>query len=484
MKKIISLLLVAVMVFSLAACNTNNQDDPSQSTNPTNTNEPTSPTAPNASTPNGETNPNGKPNDPNVEQPEKYTWETKNITLPTFSEVEVLEYPVVEGWKSNAKIVKSPWQLQDYNPVDAKAAFAQSYLFKDWIFGIQSYEKGTMTNYENVGYRTSYTWEQSVVATNKYRETDKYSYGGIEIIYSGATQTIEGYKGIKTSIPMDSITLTKEVQDEIYKLLQSVYGEYAETLCYAPCTNKTIIMEVEQENATITLVRSINDDSIFFNMYMNPTVRTYHKDFPGNGEYISIANNAKYTNELLNPAVGSLRIDDFKNIGADMLKEVYDGYLYTLPETKPYFMRFLTLDNGHYVEYVKMCGDIATEELSGHFAPDFILEYTVVYNGTTVTDVELNFECGVSMVSAGDKSDAYYETVRTQLFDKACKMFPYVLKDEIDVANTMTKDESGKHTAYRFKSDLFGLQKDASIDFSMGYTMAGPIVGYIYYKIP
>ena len=487
MKKFITLLLAVTMLLSLAACNTSN-DDPNTPTTPSNSTSDTTPDATTPSQPSGD-NPSDNPTIPSnpsgSETPDAgYVWETKDVTLPTINTIEIAQYPVVEGWDTQAKLVKSPWQLDDYDIEAVKTAFTNSSLFQDYIFGTELYEKGTMTNYEDVGYRTSYTWEKSVVASapNNYHKTHVYATD-IVIKYTGKSQTIQGYESVSVEINIEDRELTKEFQDEMYELLKVVYGEYAETMCYAPQVDGSILMRVTQNNATITLIRTVNDKKIFLNMYMTPSVRTYHNDYPGTGDYTSIINNLKYTNTILNPKVGDISIADFNNIGSSMLKETYPGYLYTLPEIKPYFMRIMTLDNGHYVEYAKITGNIATEEMSGHLAPDFIMDYTVVKAGEETTRVELDFQCGVGMVGAGDKSDAYYESVRTQFFDTACKMFDYILTDDIDVANVMTKDDSGKHQPYRYNTTIDGLALKASINFDMGYTMAGPIVGYVYYTL-
>jgi hypothetical protein len=130
---------------------------------------------------------------------------------------------------------------------------------------------------------------------------------------------------------------------------------------------------------------------------------------------------------------------------------------------------------------VQITGNIATEELSGSFAPDFKLEYEVVHNGTAISDVEMKFECGVGIAADGD--DEYYAQLKTKFFGIAQKMFGYVLKDELDIPAVMTQKEDGTYNAYNFKITVCGLVKNASISFAMGPTMAGPVVGYIYFNI-
>ena len=470
MKKILAILLACAMVFAMAACaNTDNSEKPdSGASQPTQGDVTTNP--------DNETTLGGN----DATEPSE-GWQTKNVELPTFDTVEVVQKTAYEG-QLTASVVQSPWQLEDFNQEAIMSALKASSLFEGWIFGTEVSEAAEITNYKELGYVPGYEWEQCIVATREVYDTMAYA-SDLALTFSGDTHYIHGYEGVKLEIDIPKEDVTPEIQDEVYKLLKVIYGEYADAMCYAPVTSgENLLLEVKQSNAIIYLRRTVSKYGLTFNMYMTPlSVGNAYREFPGDGFYKSVAKAPQYAYEFLNEKVGALDVNNFQNIGADMLKETFEGYTHTSPESTAYRVRYLTLENGHNVERVQITGNIATEELSGSFAPDFKLEYEVVHNGTAISDVEMKFECGVGLAADGD--DEYYEQLKTKFFGIAQKMFGYVLKDEVDVAANLVKGEDGKYTAYRYTTTVCGLEKNASIDFAMGPTMAGPVVGYIYYNI-
>lgn len=470
MKKLFAILLVCAMVLSMAACGsdkTNEKPSPDAST------PSQGDVSPN---PDNETTPGGN----DATEPSE-GWQTKDVTLPTFDTVEVVQKTACEG-QLTAKVAQSPWQLEDFDQEAIMSALKASPLFEGWIFGTEVSESAEITNYKEIGNVPGYEWEQCIVATREVYDTMAYA-SDLTLTFSGDTHYIHGYEGIKLEIDIPIEEVTPEIQDEVYKLLQVIYGEYAEALCYAPVTSgENLLLEVNQSNAIIYLRRTTSKYGLTFNMYMKAlSSGNAYREFPGDGFYQSVAKAPQYAYEFLNEKVGSLDVNDFNNIGAAMLKETFEGYTYTSPESTAYRVRYLTLENGHNVEKVQITGNIATEELSGSFAPDFKLEYEVVHNGTAISDVEMKFECGVGIAADGD--DEYYAQLKTKFFGVAQKMFGYVLKDELDIPTVMTQKEDGTYNAYNFKTTVCGLEKNASISFAMGPTMAGPVVGYIYFNI-
>lgn len=468
MKKILAILLACAMVFAMAACaNTENPDN----------------TAPDASMPsqsgdNSTTNTEPTPGGNDATEPSE-GWQTKDVELPTFDTVEVMKLTACEG-KLTASVVKSPWQFEDFDKDAAMNALKTSPLFKDWVFGTEEKEYGALTNYEEIGQVFGYEWEQSIVATREVYDTMAYA-SDLTLTFTGDTQYVHGYEQIKLEIDIPAEEVTSEIQDEVYKLLQVIFGEYAEALCYAPVVEgENLLLEVKQDNAIIYLRRGISKYGLTFNMYMNPIMSgNAYREFPGDGSYVSIAKQPEYIYEVLNEKIGSVDLSDYKNICAEMLRQYFPEYSRTTPDSDAYRIRTLKLDNGHVVEEFEIEANIGTEELSGTAAPDLIIEYEVVHNGTSITDVELKMECGVGQVHA----DADLEKTRDEFFATGVKMFKCILKDDIDAAEVIVKGEDGKHQSYNYKTNVLGLEKDASISFTIGETFLGTLVGYIYFNI-
>ncbi|MBQ8806089.1 MAG: hypothetical protein IJZ68_06350 [Bacteroidaceae bacterium] len=472
MKKILAILLACAMVFAMAACaNTDNPDN----------------TAPEGSTPsqsgdNSTTNTEPTTGGDNVTEPsDGYTWEIKDVATPTFADVELQKLTAVEGHDAQATVVVSPWKLEDYNLEEMKTTLQNSALFKDWVFGIEETERGNATNYKEVGYMVGYEWEKSIVGTNEYYDTMSW-VTDVEMMVAGETEKAIGYTDIRLDIEIPVENVTKEMQDEIAKLLVELFGEeYGTFLCYAPTVEKNCLLEVHQDNATIYFRRETTEYGLMFRMHMSPQLGYKMFDsYPGPGDYVSIVDTPSYVYQLLNENIGAVNVHDFGNIGDKMLKENYVDYDGTMSDySSAYYMRTVKLDNGHTVESFELNAMVGQKEVAKLISTDFVIDYEVVHNGTAVTDVELKFECGVGIT--GDEADL--EATRTEFFNRGAKMLQCILKDDINPAEVITKGEDGKHQVYQWETSVLGLTKSANMSFAIGTTMADTMVGYIYYNI-
>lgn len=479
MKRILSLVLILALALSLAAC-ANTQ--PNSGTNqPTETQQ------------GGENNPDTtNPTSSSGNDDQSFQWETKEMTAPVFEEIAVEKLTAVEGYDAKASVIVSPWKMSDFSLDDIQATLEACPLFEGYIFGTEEIERGHATNYKDVGFLMSYEWEKQIVSTRNYYDTRLYANDGVEFTLGGNTEDTIGYNDISLSmyVPMDRVN--ENTQETIRLLLVDIFGEeYGNFLCYAPTVEKNCLLEVQQDNAIIYMRREVYDSDyynedgdmiFFFRMHIDPLLGyKVFESFPGNGEYTSIVDTPSYVNQILNENMGDVNVQDYGNIGAAMLKELYgENYEFTISDyTSSYYMRTMQLDNGHSSVSFELNAMAGLSETAKLICPDFVIDYDVVHNGTAVTDVELKFELGVGM----DKGDADLEATRTKFFNNGAKALKCVLLDDIDPAEVMVKGEDGKHKAYSWDTNIMGLDKKADMSFVMGETMAGFLVGYIYYNI-
>lgn len=472
MKKILALLLVCAMVFSMAACG--NNEKPNE-TSP----DASQPSQGDVSTNPGNETPSGGNNA--TEPSEQPKWATHEVKAPEFANIEIQKLTAVEGYDAQASVIVSPWKLEDFKLEDIKTTLQGSPLFEGWVFGTEETERAKATNYKETGFMLGYEWEKSIVGTKEYYETMSYATD-IEMLLGGDTESTIGYTDIRLDIEIPEEEVTPEIQAEVARLLVAIFGEeYGNFLCYAPTVNKNCMLEIKQDNAIIYFRREVSKYGLMFRMHIDPLLGYKMFDsYPGPGDYTSIVETPEYVYELLNENIGSMNVHDYGNLGDKMLKENYVDYVGTISDfTSAYYMRTMKLDNGHSVESFEMNAMVGQDEVAKLICTDFVIDYEVVHNGTAVTDVELKFECGVGIT--GDEADL--ETTRDTFFQRGANMLKCILKDDINPAEVITKGEDGKHQAYKWETTVLGLTKSANMSFSIGTTMADTMVGYIYYNI-
>lgn len=488
MKKILSLILVCIMIFSLAACDKpdNVEEDnplftpqPSQNDS-TNTNPSINETQP--STPSQETDKN--------EDDEDSIWKTKDVSLPTFNNIDTVKLPVAEGHEVQNTLVVSPWQLKDYDINATADTIKKSPLFNGWTFGLEERESVDIKTYSEIGQTNGYEWEKSIVGSADYNDYLSYA-SDVNVTYSSNTTYVIGYERIEVEIKLKPEDWHKDVQDQIYEVLKAVYGEeYATFLCYAPYINGNLLFEEKQSNALIEFRRNVRysdskyDPGYTYQFWINMDHRISYqpvKAFSGNGEYTSILKDKpEYLYDLLGNNIGSFDVREYDKLCHEFFEKHYPGYVCTTPNTSTgYILRTLTLDNGHHVVSFDMEADISAKD---NAPANFIIDYEIIHNGSKFTDVELKFQCGTG--SQGDNiNDTEVEKLRDKYFKIGAKMLKDILPGNINPADVIVKNADGEHQKYQYTDNVLGLDKTITIDFDLGHTFADTYVGYIYFNI-
>lgn len=464
MKKLLSFFLVVVMLLAITACSpTQGVPNPSNDgSKPQNNNQ--------------EQNNNSNNNQQSPTEPSS-TWQTKELTAPNFEELEVREMVVMqhEGRDIKGNVVVSPLTLEAFNRENALEALKNSPLFTGWTFGLEDFERGCVTLYSDVGQQNAYEWQKKIVATKEYYDTQSY-FSDLNVQYSGETENTIGYTGIRVEIMIPETERNEQTQTQVFEILKAVYGEeYAEFLCYAPVKSKSTLHEIELKNATISFIRNVSENSLFFNLVIDTYCRNTFDGYAGPGDYTPITSTPEHVYDLFSSDMGDVNVQDYQNIGATMLKQNYDYYTYTVPGyTSGYTYRILTGDNGHKVVDFALDGMTGQEEVGKLVLPAFELEYEVISKDGTVTDVEGKIHCGVGLTGDGEDLN----TTKKAYLQKAIACMECTLKDDVDLSNAFPADADGNYKTYEHTATILGLEKKIYLSFDFGETMADALVGY------
>ena len=406
-------------------------------------------------------------------------WEIREVVEPTVNNVQAQYFTVHEEIK--AGVVISPWQPADFSIDRTKNALQSSQLLKGWALGRQVDEIGHVTEYDKIGQMTGYQVIHSIIGAPS---EDLLMTGTpqLSVEYHENTETTIGYTDILFRFNIPEENITKDVQSQMHQMLRVVYGEeYAEFLCYAPNVEGSLLLEIKQENAKIHFRRNITPSGIIFSVQVVSRLGdTIFLSFPGNKEHIHITDISQHIYEFISPEIGDINLQDYRNIGAKMLQSYFHKYNGTISDyASSYTMQILLLDNGRRIISFALNAMVSQKGVERLISPDFMIEYQVMYDGENIVDANFTLKC-----STGQKDATMnIEAARDEFTNAAAHMLRCIMKDDVSTDGVFTCNEDGAYQPYQYKTNIFGMEKNVTILFDMGATMADKLVGYIYYTI-
>ena len=406
-------------------------------------------------------------------------WEVREVVAPTVDNVKAQYFTVHNNTK--AGVVISPWQSTDFDLESTKSSLQNSPLLDDWTIASQKTEVGHVTEYNDVGQMTGRQWIHSIIGSTS-EERLISGEPDLSVEYHENTETTIGYTDIRFCFNIPEEKITREIQDQMYQLLKNVYGdEYAEFLCYAPNIEGSLLLEIKQDNAKIYFRRNITPSSITFSVQV--VSRLYDDiftSFPGANEYTPLIDVPKHMTQFVQPEFGDINLQEYRNIGAQMLQEYLPGYDGTVSDySSSYTMKILYLNNNKRIESFVLNAMISQTDVNKLLSPDLIIDYTITYQDDNIDDAKFNLKCSAGQTDAN--IDAEY--ARTEFPNIAVKMLQCILADDGDIEYTFAPNQDGEYQQYQYQSKVCGIDKTVSIRFEMGTTMADKLVSYFYVSI-
>ncbi|MBQ8805957.1 MAG: hypothetical protein IJZ68_05690 [Bacteroidaceae bacterium] len=376
MKKIVSLLLVCLMVFSLAACNSDSG------------------------------------------------WKTKNINAPEIK-LEWQENGQVDpaqGISITDNLILSPLTFEKHNVEDDVEALKKLEFTKDWVSEKQYSEQGTPHYFEN-GQLTSYRYGTRF-SIHENSDTGK----GFIVYYSADTDTVIGYSTVAIEfIPNEAgENLT---QAQILNVLKIVFGdEYAEFLCYAKMTQDEEVSShtVTNGDASMKFERYIDKEGyVTFGINVSNTNPNQTNGY--SGEFRPHMDQVAVLGEVLRWNTGDSPLD-IKNMGNAFLEKHYGEGAYFYASNQTATGAYIYSDEGAYQTTMMSCA-IAQPDVK----EDKWLGTTMtISNSESATETYCMFEIA-NMGSAALDAD------RTAAKDKALAMVKDILNRE-DVEAPFAED--------------------------------------------
>ena len=163
-----------------------------------------------------------------------------------------------------------------------------------------------------------------------------------------------------------------------------------------------------------------------------------------------------------------------------MLQSYFHKYNGTISDyASSYTMQILLLDNGRRIISFALNAMVSQKGVERLISPDFMIEYQVMYDGENIVDANFTLKC-----STGQKDATMnIEAARDEFTNAAAHMLRCIMKDDVSTDGVFTCNEDGAYQPYQYKTNIFGMEKNVTILFDMGATMADKLVGYIYYTI-
>ena len=459
MKKILMFLLTVLLVVSTTAC----APQP-PATEPSQQSELSAPTGENSS-----------PND----STEFSEWKTKDVTPPTLTqpETETIVALTANGQDIIVNRIISPFSGDVFDLNTAKTLLEKDPLFAGYEFGIHETENGTVTLYSDVGQQTSYRYIHSIRATRDYENTDTY-FSDLWVSYGGETSWCNGWSDISVDINFPENVVISEIQDSIYQTLCSVFGEeYAEFLCYAPATeDNQLRYEIEFDNCRIVFYRSLYGNSTDFSIKILSKLQNRFKSYAG--DYKPVLGTPKEFFDIFSEEIGEMDMNNYASIASKMLKENFEGYIQTVPDSG-YCYRVLTGNNGHKVIEFEFEGAVEQQDVGSFFFPKFDIEYTIVLNGDEVVYIEGELQVPIGQVDAKQDQDS---TVKDFL-EKGLTMIDCMFDEELNLSSDIyyNTPEDKNNKAVR-NLTILGLNQKVTFEIICQLTVQDTCTGHIKIK--
>lgn len=462
MKRILALLLAAVMVMSLAACGNDNKDpkpedkpSASQTGEQDGTTPGTTPENPDATT----------PDDPATDG----EWVIKeDVATPDFMTPQAVRQSLkkLDGSTIEVTLYQAMWS--QVKPEDIKAKVAP--LLEGWTWSIEREEVAYAEEYTDVGEQRKYDYHVKLVA--KKPATD-YVDDTISITFTGETSLFSGWRGISVNYSTPADKMNAERQAFILPILETVFGkDIAEYMAYAPVTEPRYgEMECSEKNAmgSEKYSRRLDDNSVYFSMYAYNNKKTGVDKFAGN--YTSILNNGtpEYCDTVF-PSLGKIDFKDIATIGADFLSKHFNNYDFTEPSSidKLYTYEVVEYENGDKDVYLH--ADLNARQKGAVWLEtmNFEFEYTVeVRDG--VVNVERASITVPAIAEKWDNNDPEDPAVIKRMaenLDKAKKVANAVFGTNCEFAEVHWNGSGDYKLWDNFKTEMWGREVNIRFDFT------------------
>ncbi len=413
------------------------------------------------------------------------TW--PDIVYPEFDDCEVLTpfWINYNGKDYNAKVVVSPFSINDYDIEKTKNELKKNELFSGWIFGEEESETGLITTYNDVGNQTAYQWHKAIVATKEYNEGQTI-FSDLVVKYEGKTNKTVGYSeiSVKINIPIDEVTF--EIQEKVYDVLHSVFSykyNIAEILCFSPYEDPydKIVFSDSPKNGGVYFTRKTTSEGLEFIASFYTGILGAVEGYSGNGEYTPKENIDKHIFDVFSDKMGDFDLKNYDNIASDMLSKYYTGYTKTMPGiSSGYTYKIVRGENGHEYVCFDFNGLIGQEGVVRIGCNDLDISIETLSKDGIMLDLSSSLKCGVGFVST------YYEEEPTRLdmFERAMKMFETLTKESFVLTDDFVYNEDEKkYNIVKKQTNILGIDKEMSFVFDFYESAIDAYIGYIYIDI-
>ena len=460
MKKILCLLLAAVMIFGLVACG--GDKTPSNPTERPSTNNSTEDI--------DGTTPNGTQSEGTTPEETDGTWVIKeDLAQPGFVTPKKVTDDV-HFTQGDAFFTMNLYQAawSQINPEDVMNQLKQLPIFDGWTWSIEREEKGYGKIYTDVGEHRNFEYDVSVIAEKPV----DYITHRVSVRFTAQTNEYSGWRGISVNYSTPNEDTSVAHQEFILPVLQVVYGNAAEYMLYAPETDSRyseMALTGDNEFGYEKVGRKLSDNSVYFSLYAYTKLENSWEEYAGAYEPMLKDNAPEYYDEIFTN-FDSMNFNSVEKIGSKFLGKYLKNYEHTAPGNYDTLYTYVVTEYENGDKDIEFAADLLVYQKDASRIEGMTLElrYNVEVRAgvMTVKNVEIHMP---ALCEEWDNNDPEDTTVIKRLNENltyAKQVANAVFGTNFEFSEVHWNGGSDYKLRDSYKTEMFGREVTVSFDFS------------------